>query len=213
MTTFPGSPKLIKGALVAHRDGSSAPQVIAFQYNPETLSRTLEAQTAGDGEGAQSEALRITGAPVESIKLEALIDAADQLEAGDSTAATAGIHPQLALLELLIYPTSQSVVLNNTLLATGTLEIIPPQGPFVLFVWGPKRVLPVRLTEFSLTEEFHDPMLNPVRAKVSLGLRVLSYNDLPRDHRGYSLFLTHQVTKEAMARLAPTPGDVGVDKF
>jgi Contractile injection system tube protein len=211
MTTFPGSPKLIKGALVAYR-GDTPPEVIAFQYNPETLSRTLEAQTVS-AEGAEAEALRLTGAPVEQIKVEALLDAADQLEKGDPGAVADGIHPQLALLELLIYPESRHVRLNATLLSLGTIEVIPPQGPYLLFVWGKKRVLPVRLTEFSVTEEFHDPDLNPVRAKVSLGLRVLSYNDLPRNHPGYALFMNHQVSKEALAKKSPAGGDVGVDGF
>jgi len=210
MTTFPNSPQLLKGALVAYWTGDS-PQVISFQYNPESLSRSLEAQTAAEGDGAQSEALRLTGAPVETIKVEAVLDATDALEEGDATAASVGLHPQLALLELLIYPTSSSVVANNVLLALGTIEVLPPQGPLLLFVWGPKRVLPVRLTEFSVTEELHDSQLNPVRAKVSLGMRVLSYNDLPRDHRGYSLFLDHQTTKEALARQAPAAGQTGVD--
>ncbi|MCP4661384.1 MAG: hypothetical protein GY856_38770, partial [bacterium] len=71
--------------------------------------------------------------------------------------------------------------------------------PFTVFIWGPKRVVPVRLTDFSITEEAHDPGLNPIRAKVSLGLQVLSYHDLPIDHPGYGLFLSHQVIKEVMA--------------
>ncbi len=210
MNTFPQSPQLKKGALVAYRGGP--PEVIAFQYNPETLSRSLEPQTASP-ESAEVEALRLTGAPVETIKIEALLDAIDQLEEGVDTAIEDGIHPQLALLELLIYPESSHVQLNNTLLALGTIEVVPAQGPYLLFVWGPKRVLPVRLTEFSVTEEFHDPDLNPVRAKVSLGLRVLSYNDLPRDHPGYSLFLEHQINKESLARKARAGGDLGVDGF
>lgn len=210
-STFPGSPQLKKGALVAYR-GNDGPQVIAFQYNPETLTRTLEAQTLSP-EGAQAEALRLTGAPVETIKLDAMLDATDLLEAGDPAAVAHGIHPQLALLELLIYPESAHVRRNGALLASGTIEVIPPQGPFLIFVWGEKRVLPVRLTEFSVTEEFHDTDLNPLRAKVSLGLRVLSYNDLPRGHRGYSLFFNHQVSKEILARQAPAGGDVGVDGF
>jgi len=210
MTNFPGSPKLIKGALVAYWGSNPSPQVISFQYNPENLSRTLEGQTAGGGDGSQLEALRLTGAPVESIKLDAVIDATDQLDAGDPTAEEVGIYPQLALLELLIYPTSDHVITNQALLALGTIEVIPPQGPLVLFVWGEQRVLPVRLTEFSVTEELHDPKLNPIRAKVSLGLRVLSYNDLPRDHKGYSLFLNHQIAKEGLAKKAPAGGDIGV---
>jgi hypothetical protein len=79
------------------------------------------------------------------------------------------------------------------------LEVIPPEGPFTLFIWGAKRVLPVKLTEFRITEEAHDVNLNPIRAKVSLGMKVLTYADLKLTHPGYALFLAHQVVKETMA--------------
>ena len=195
MTTFPRSPRLLKGALVSFDLPNPQPAVIIFQYNPDTLSRTLEAQTGSEG----SDALRIKGAPVETIKLDVELDATDQLEQGG---AALGLHPQLAALEVLIYPKSSLVVANTTLLNTGTIEILPPQAPFTLFIWGPKRVLPVRLTEFSISEEAHDPQLNPIRAKVSLGLRVLSYNALPLTNPGYHLFLAHQIVKETMAATA-----------
>lgn len=195
MTTFPRSPRLLKGALVSFDLPNPQPAVIIFQYNPDTLSRTLEAQTGSEG----SDALRIKGAPVETIKLDVELDATDQLEQGG---AALGLHPQLAALEVLIYPKSSLVVANTTLLNTGTIEILPPQAPFTLFIWGPKRVLQVRLTEFSISEEAHDPQLNPIRAKVSLGLRVLSYNDLPLTNPGYHLFLAHQIVKETMAATA-----------
>jgi len=204
MAFLSDAPKPIQGALVAFRLPDPAPQVIAFQYNPVSLTRTLEAQSQGGGEGAQGEAYRLTGAPVESIKLEAEIDAVDQLEVGSTTAAENGILPQLALLELLVYPTSATVLANTILLATGTIEVIPVQSPFVLLVWGAKRVLPVRITEFSITEDQYDQKLNPIRAKVSLGLRVLSYNDLARTHPGYALFFAHHAAKEAVARIAKT---------
>ncbi|WP_299755991.1 hypothetical protein [uncultured Chloroflexus sp.] len=197
MTTFPRSPRLLKGALVSFDLPNPKPAVIVFQYNPDTLSRTLEAQTGGEG----ADALRIKGAPVETIKLDSELDATDQLEQG---AAAIGLHPQLAALEVLIYPKSALVIANTALLNAGTIEILPPQAPFTLFIWGPKRVLPVRLTEFSITEEAYDPQLNPIRAKVSLGLRVLSYNDLPAANPGYHLFLAHQIVKETMAAIART---------
>ncbi|MGQ9742124.1 hypothetical protein [Chloroflexus sp.] len=195
MTTFPRSPRLLKGALVSFDLPNPQPAVIIFQYNPDTLSRTLEAQTGSEG----SDALRIKGAPVETIKLDVELDATDQLEQGG---AALGLHPQLAALEVLIYPKSSLVVANTALLNAGTIEILPPQAPFTLFIWGPKRVLPVRLTEFSISEEAYDPQLNPIRAKVSLGLRVLSYNDLPLTNSGYHLFLAHQIVKETMAATA-----------
>lgn len=212
MTTFPGSPRLLKGGIVGIDLFNPLASVIVFQYNPETMTRTLQAQTVSGEGSASSEALRLKGAPVETIKLDVEIDATDQLEKKESNAVNMGIYPQLSALEMLIYPKSALVIANTALMATGTIEVIPPMGPFTLFIWGAKRVLPVRLTDFSITEEAYDVNLNPIRAKVSIGLRVLSYNDLPLTHPGYHLFLGHQAVKEAMATIGSVNnmGDVGI---
>lgn len=204
MTTFPGSPRLLKGALVGIDPLNPLASVIILQYNPETLTRSLQAQTTGGEGSSRAEALRLKGPPVETINLEVEIDATDQLEKTDPTATSIGIHPQLAALEILLYPKSSLVITNTVLLATGTIEVIPPEAPFTLFIWGSQRILPVRLDNFSITEEAHDPNLNPIRAKVSLGLRVLSYNDFSLTHPGYALFLSHQIVKEAFAVIAST---------
>jgi hypothetical protein len=201
MSENPLAPKLMKGALVSISLPNPIPSVIPFQYNPDSLTRTLEAQMAGGENADRSEALRIKGAPVETIKLEIEIDASDKLEEDDSLAKASGIYPNLSALEMLIYPRTETVIANTLLMMAGTIEVIPPEAPFTLLVWGPSRILPVRLTEFSITEESHDVNLNPIRAKVSLGLRVLSYNDFPQDHPGYNLFLAHQVSKEALSRM------------
>jgi hypothetical protein len=198
MASSSRSPLMRKGALVTMDAFSSMTSSILFQYNPDTLSRTLQVQGAGDN-SARSEVLRVRGAPVETIKLDIEIDATDQLENGDAQAKAAGIHPQLAGLEMLLYPRSELVIANSVLMATGVLEIIPPTAPLTLFIWGTRRALPVRISDFSITEEAHDNNLNPIRARVSLSLRVLTYNDLSPTHPGYSLFLAHQVVKEAMA--------------
>ena len=200
MTTFPNSPRLMKGAIVGIDIFNPVSSVILFQYNPETLTRTLQAQTSGEG-GNPSEALRLQGAPQESITLDIEIDATDQLEKGENNATSMGIYPQLSALEMLIYPKSSLVIANTVLLAAGSIEIIPPIAPMTLFIWGPKRVLPVRLTSFTITEDAYDTNLNPIRAKVSLGLSVLNYNDLPVTHPGYHLFLAHQIVKETMATI------------
>jgi hypothetical protein len=202
MADPPIAPKLAKGAIVAFNLPVPTPKVIPFQYNPENLSRSLEAQTAGGEEGAAAESTRLAGAPIETIKLECELDATDRLEKGEETAAEMGIYPQLAILETLLYPSSAVVIANTILLSLGTIEILPTQGPFTLLIWGAKRILPVRITEFSVTEEAFDTSLNPIRAKVSRGLRVLSYSDLDRAHPGYYLFLAHQVVKETMAGIA-----------
>jgi hypothetical protein len=193
-------PRVISGAIVGIDPTDPKPLVIIFQYNPDSLSRTLQPQMGAEG-GDRTEALRLKGAPVETIKVDIELDAADQLERDDRTARDMGLYPVLSALEMLVYPRAQRVITNTQLLALGTIEILPPVAPLTVFVWGPKRALPVKLTEFSITEEAHDLKLNPIRAKVSLGLRVLSYSDLPLSHPGYSLFLTHQVAKEAMARI------------
>ncbi len=199
MSTFPNSPRLMKGALVAIDLFNPLASITVFQYNPETMTRRLQAQTLGGGEGDRTEAMRLKGAPIETITIDVEIDATDQLETGDGVATSLGIYPQLSALEMLIYPKSSVVIANTVLMALGTIEVVPPVAPFTLFVWGPKRVLPVRISDFSIVEEAYDVNLNPIRAKVSLGLRVLSYNDLSVLHPGYHIFLAHQVVKEAMA--------------
>lgn len=205
MSSFPGSPRVMKGALVGIDIFNPPASVVMFQYNPDSVTRTLQAQTAGDG-GARSEVTRLKGAPVETIKLDVEVDATDQLETGDVVTTVAGIYPQLSALEMLIYPNSATVIANTALLAAGTLEIVPPAGPLTFLVWGLKRVLPVRLTDFSVTEEAYDVGLNPIRARVSLGLRVLSYNDLSVKNPAYYVFLTHQVLKETLARVGQAGG-------
>jgi hypothetical protein len=205
MSTFPNSPRLLKGGIVLiDADTGVVQRIIVLQYNPDTLTRSLQIKAVSEG-GDRSEALRLTGPPVETIKVDAEIDATDQLEFPDQNpaAAQSGIHPQLAALETIVYPTSAQLQSNNTLAQSGTLEIAPIQAPLSLFVWSKDRVLPVRVTDMSITEEAFDPALNPIRAKVSLGMRVLSVNDLDFDHRGSSLFMAYLQQKERLAAANP----------
>jgi len=205
MSSFSGSPRLIKGGIVLVDPVTGAMQrLIALQYNPETLTRTLAPQAVAGESADRSEALRLKAPPIETIKLDAEIDATDQLEFPDQNQATVevGIHPQLAALEMIVYPASEQLQLNHTLAMIGTLEIAPTFAPLTLFVWSKSRVVPVRLTEFTIIEEAFDPGLNPIRAKVSLGMRVLSVQDLGFDGKGGSLFLIYQQQKERFARQA-----------
>ena len=197
MTTFSGSPRLLKGGIVLIDPDSGAVQrVIALQYNPDTLTRTLQPKTLGES-ADRSEVLRLKGPPVETIKLDAEIDATDQMERGE--AGEFGIHPQLAVLETIVYPSSAQLAANNAKAQSGTLEIVPMMAPLALFIWSKNRVVPVRITDFSITEEAFDPALNPIRAKVSLGLRVLSVDDLGFDGQGGSLYMIYQQQKEKLA--------------
>jgi hypothetical protein len=205
MSTFPGSPKVLKAGLVLiDAESARVQRIISLQYNSDSLSRSLQLQAAGGEGGQRSEPLRFKGAAVETIKLEAEIDAADQLEFPDQNRAAVehGIQPQLAVLETLAHPTSAQLTALDQQASSGTLEIAPMEAPLMLFVWGKSRIVPVRLTEFSITEEAFDPGLNPIRAKVSLGLRVLSVDDVGFAHKGGSLFMSYLQTKEQLAAKA-----------
>lgn len=208
MTGFPISPRLQKGALIGLDPFNPLASVIVFQYNPDTMTRTLTAQTTG-GDGDRGEALRFKGPPQENIRLEVEIDATDQLERGDGIAGSLGVYPALAALEMLLYPKSARVIANEVLLNLGVIEVVPPEAPLTLFVWGVKRILPVRLTELTITEEAYDPSLNPIRAKASLGLRVLNYHDLGLLSAGGTLFMAHQIAKEAMATIGSVSNVAG----
>ena len=202
----PLSPRLVKGGIVTmDPDTSVVFSVIALQYNPDSLSRSLQIQaTQGGSVGVRVDALRLRGPAIETIKVEAEMDATDQLEFPTQypLAVKYGLHPQLAQLEMLVNPTVEALLADDAMASAGTLEIIPLEQPLTLFVWSASRVIPVRLTEFSITEEAFDPNLNPIRAKVSLGMRVLSVDDLGFDHPGGRMYLTYLTNKETLAGVA-----------
>jgi len=184
------SPRLQKGAIMSLDATTGIPLgTIALQYNPESITRSLKPQTVGE-QPDRSEVLRLTGPPVETIRCTAEIDATDQLANGDSNAMSFGIQPQLAALELLVYPKSVELIVNEAL----TLLV-------TLFVWSKTRITPVRITELEITEEAFDPQLNPIRAKVTLGMRVLNVNDVGFLNPAGALYMVYQVQKEALALL------------
>jgi len=204
MSAFPGSPRLLRGGLVLiDPTTGTVLRIIALQYNPDTMTRSLQIKgVSGDG-GDHLEALRLKGPPVETIKVEVEIDATDAMEANDAQTNDAGLHPQLAVLETLVYPTSGELIAANAEASAGSLEIAPALAPLPLFVFGPKRIVPVRVTELAITEEAFDTALNPMRAKISLGLRVLTVDDLGFDAKGGNLFMTYLQAKEQLATKAP----------
>jgi hypothetical protein len=197
------SPRLVKGAILAVDPNTGALlRTITLQYNPESITRSLKPQSVSE-EPDRSEVLRLKGPPIETIKCTAEIDATDLLAAGDSNTITYGIQPQLAALELLVYPSTSELNTNEALTYAGTLEILPMESSLTLFVWSKSRVTPVRITDLDITEEVFDPQLNPIHAKVSIGMRVLNVNDVGFQNPAGSLYMTYQATKEALAALAP----------
>lgn len=201
MTSFPGSPKILKGAIVGLDLFNPLSSVAIFQYNPEQLSRSVTPNYSQAG-GGRAEPLRLAGPPAETISVNLSLDLIDQMEQGDAGPLGAGITGYLAALEMLVYPKSIAVAINQVLMATGTTEVVPPAAPLTLFIYGWKRVVPVKIESLSITETAHDPSLNPIRADVGLSMKVLTYNDLAMTHPGYWAFMAHQVVKEVLATVA-----------
>ena len=194
------SPLLIKGAILVLEPNTGVPlSTIRFQYNPENIRRSLQPQSVGDLPD-RTEILRLKGPPTETIHCDVEIDATDLLAAQDPTTIRFGIAPQLSLLELLVYPSSAVLIANEILSLVGTIEILPMESNLTLFAWGTNRVTPVRLTGIEITEDAFDPQLNPIRAKVSLSMRVLNVNDVGFLTPAGALYMAYQIGKETMAQ-------------
>jgi len=200
---FPGSPKVLKGALVVFETIAPIPtNLIAFQYNPDSVSRTFQQQSGAGGDPRRNAGdTQNVLAPIESLRLSVELDAADQLEEANPIAVATGLHPTLAALELLLYPPSTDVILGEVLAAVGSARVTPAKAPLVLLVWGPLRVVPVRVESVSITEEAFDQLLNPIRAKVELGLRTLTEKELNAAGPPFdTLALVNLIAKEVLAR-------------
>jgi hypothetical protein len=197
----PISPRLFKGGILSLDPDTGIPLgVIILQYNPETLTRRLQPQSI-DEQPDRSEILRLKGPPIETITLTAEIDATDQLEFPSQNPITMqfGIQPQLSALEMLVYPSSVDLIINEALTLLGTVEILPMESALTVFVWNTTRVTPVRITSLDITEEAFDTSLNPTRAKVALSMRVLNVNDTGFLNPAGALYMIYQIEKEALA--------------
>jgi hypothetical protein len=217
MTSMPGLPKVARGGFVLVDPGTGrALKTIPFQYNPDTLTRTLQPQGIGSEPGNRLEALRLKGPPHETYKLDAEFDAADQLSNpdGNPVQAANGLYPVLSALELSIYPDVSQLIAEDQMAALGMIEVAAVEAPLTVLVLGQARVLPVRLTDLTITEEAFDTQLNPIRAKVSLSARVLTVDDLGFAHRGGLLYLSYHRGKAQYAALVTrTPEDLGLKSF
>jgi hypothetical protein len=214
---FPGRPKLQKGGLAVYPTqtaGAQPSRIIVFQFNPDQMKRTLanravQPPSGGTSGAAREDVLRVGGPPVETINLTVELHAADQLGNPDQNDLIArnGLHPALATLELLMYPPSPQVEQIQSQAGQGAVQVSPPTVPLVLLVWGRSRVVPVRLTSFSISEEAFDSRLDPIDAKVELGMQVLTYIEFPASSVGRDAFLSYPKAKEALAGQAPGAAD------
>ncbi|MGH1403987.1 MAG: hypothetical protein ACRBDL_07065 [Alphaproteobacteria bacterium] len=197
MAESPLSVKLVKaGILLLDTVNASIVKVVPLQYNPETLTRSLQVRGGGSEGGAQGDARRLSGPPVESYTVEAIWDATDRVTAQSTNDSVIG---DLSVFETILYPESQNMMDNHELAGLGAWNIIPVQKPLTVFSWGNNRVMPVRITSFSVTEDAFDNALNPVRARISLGMQVLTVDELGHDSIGGTLYMAYQKQKEGLA--------------
>lgn len=213
----PLRPNLLKGALAVYptqTPGSQPSALIVFQFNPEAMKRTLAhrappAPNQGSTGAAKEDVLRVAGPPLETINITVDMHAADQLAepdaSGNSAVAEHGLHPALAVLELLMYPPILSAEKIEEQAAQGQVQVSPADLPLVLLVWGRSRVVPVKLTSFAISEDAFDTRLNPISAKVELGLQVLTYMEFTDSSIGRDAFIAYQKAKENLAQ-QNTPG-------
>jgi hypothetical protein len=190
------SAQFAKGALVSFMPTfiGSLPNVIVFQYNPESITHTWSAAPADPKAGGDP--MAVTGIPGEQFSFTLTVDSADMIADGDSNpigealAEASGVYTRLAALEMLQYPSGAfsggllgtvSSAISGALggsssSATGTIPV--SEVPTVLFVWGPQRIVPVRVTALTITEKLYDALLNPSHAEVQITLRVLTPEEL-----------------------------------
>lgn len=209
MSEFPGRPPVQKGALLVYDSqapGTQPSRQIVFQYNPDSLKRSFAVRSppkdAAKSTQAQEDVLSVPGPPVETINLTVELDAADQLDDpqhGDDVDQN-GLHGALAALELLLYPATALLNQIEQQADAGAVQVHPGDTPLVLLAWGSARVVPVQLTSLSISEELFDPLLNPVNAKVELGLKVLTYMEFTKASVGRDTFIAFQKRKEELAR-------------
>ena len=200
---FPRSPRLLKGALVVFETKLPIPtNLIVFQYNPDAMTRSfVQTSPQGDPRLTSGDTQNVMP-PVETFQVTVELDATDQLESANPLAVAVGLHPTLSALELLLYPPSTMLILNKALSLAGSSFISPAQAPLVLLVWGPARVVPVRVTSVGITEEAFDQILNPIRATVTLGLRALTAPELSVAGSPFDVLgVVRQIGKEVMARV------------
>jgi hypothetical protein len=177
MSSFPGSPKLVKAGFV-QLDPATATvlRILAFQYNPETLTRRLDEVPT-----APPPSPGVTPAPHEVVTFTLSLDAADKLQTGDAVTQQTGLLPAISALELLLYPAGNALT---------------------IWVSGSRRVVPVRISEMQFVEQAFDPALNPIRAEVVVTLQVLKDADLANNPRGKALWDAHVALLQQLAKTA-----------
>lgn len=211
---------LLRGALIEY--GTSLigpiPNVCIFQFNPESLTRTLQIPQRPTG-ATQRETSQAGEQTIESISFKAHFSAANMLDEGKFLAQAFGIAPQLAALEKMVLPSARLAGLVGAAIdaiggalggggaAAAPAQPIPRETyPRILFIWGLTRVLPVHITAMGITELSHDSVLNPLTAEVDITLDVVAVDSCSDDllAKGALEFSSLAREAQAIANLANT---------
>ena len=198
MAVNSGTANIFKGALVSV-PMLGANKVLPFQYNPANMQRSLTPNMVGGEEQDRTLAVAFKGPPTQTINVSVEFDASPGLNTGESMEVDNGVYAQLAALELMVTPDTTELITTQAMLSAGMMEILPLDAPTLYFVWGPSRVLPVRVTQFSVTEELFDAHLNPIQATVALTMRVLSVSDVSATNQAWQQYIVYQQKMEEIA--------------
>jgi hypothetical protein len=176
---LPSQPSINRGTLILlspnAKDAaiSASNSYFVFQFNPEKLLHTFN-QTAQSALATNS-TTESQELPSEMFNLTFELDSTDlDLPSQNQTAADLGIHPALAMLENMMQPQTAG------------------KQPIVVFKWGAKRLVAVRLVGMSVEEKAFDATLNPTRATVSLVLKVLDASEVGNSSGAKDVCISHQ---------------------
>lgn len=211
---------LLRGALIEYGSGliGPIPNVVIFQFNPETLTRSLQIPER-PGSSASRETSQAGETVFETISFTAHFSAADHLKDDKVLARLFGVGPQLCALEKMVHPSSLIAgAIGAALDAVGdalglgggdeeATQAIPREKyPKLIFIWGVTRVLPVIITSMRITEQQYDNLLNPVQAQVEIELTVNAVDSCSDDElaKGALTYTTIAKEAQAIANLANT---------
>jgi len=213
-------PPLIRGALIEYGSDflGPIPNVVIFQFNPETLSRNIQIPQKPSGSSAR-ETTQAGEIPIEKISFDAKFSAADQLNTNNPITRRFGIGPRLAALEKMVHPASVLYKTtgkekdavgdavsgggdgSSTKLKEHTQPIPRESFPRILFIWGEEKILPVVIESMSIKETQFDNMLHPVEAEVSIGLLINALDPCSKDGVAEGAMLWSNLAKDTQATL------------
>ena len=210
---------LLRGALVEYGEGliGPIPNVVIFQFNPESLARSLNIPERPTGANSR-ESTQAGEKTFETISFKAHFSAADELGDNKILARAFGVGPRLCALEKMVHP---SALIEGALGAVidaigdalgGGGEDEPSQAiprekfPKIIFIWGLTRVLPVTINSMRITELQYDFLLNPTQAEVDIELTVNAIDVCSTDvfAKGALTYSTIAKEAQAIANLANT---------